>query len=89
MPFNEWLCWPDVLNCSGPPCLIGLAQQAVDTLPLVDLGDYKKVRATVLQTSTSTQALPKEAAQNRIQAELPSPADCPADSGHLFKVAQP
>lgn len=32
------------------PCLIGLAQQSVDTLPLHDLGKYKKVRAAVLQT---------------------------------------
>lgn len=32
------------------PCLIGPAQQAVDTLPLQDLPDYKKVKVYVLQT---------------------------------------
>lgn len=31
------------------PCLIGPSQQAVDTLPLQDLYDYKKVRSAVLQ----------------------------------------
>lgn len=32
------------------PCLIGPAQQAVDTLPTQDLGDYKYVREAILQT---------------------------------------
>lgn len=31
------------------PCLIGLAQQAMDTLPMQDLTDYKKVRVAILQ----------------------------------------
>lgn len=31
-------------------CLIGAAQQAVDTLPTKDLGDYKKVSEAILQT---------------------------------------
>lgn len=32
------------------PCLIGLAQQAVDTLATADLRNYRKVRDTILQT---------------------------------------
>lgn len=32
------------------PCLIGLALQAVDTLPLHDLLDFQKVKRAVLQT---------------------------------------
>lgn len=32
------------------PWLIGLAQQAVDTLPASDLGNYQKVQVAILQT---------------------------------------
>lgn len=33
----------------GQPCLLGLAQQAVDTLSRQGLADYKKVKVAVLQ----------------------------------------
>lgn len=32
------------------PCLVGSAQQAVDTLPAAEVSDYKKVQDTILQT---------------------------------------
>lgn len=41
--------WPSQWSAILIPCLIGPAQQAVDTHPLQDLCDYKKVKIAVLQ----------------------------------------
>lgn len=76
------------------PCLIGPAQQAIDTLLTQDLGNYKKVQEAILQTLNLSpkgyrQCLREIEFGPDYLARLSSAPNWPTYTERMLEVAQP
>lgn len=69
------------------PCLVGPAQQAVETIPLEDVTDYGKVRDHPPDLESKPQGIPEAATGSVLQRWLSPQVAGTKDQGSMLKVA--